>query len=242
MKDFIEIVIQTFLAFFAILYITRLLGRQQISQFTFYEYINGITFGSIAATLATDLDNRTWQHFVGLLLFGALTYSVSKATLKSRTLEKVLDGEPILVIQDGQILEKNLSRTRYNMDDLRLLLRQSNCFSPEDVEVGILEVNGLLSIIKKAEKRNVTLGDLNLDLKPETLPTEIVLDGQIIYENLKKRKLTGEQLMRELKKHNISRIDEVMYATVDSNGKFYIDKFKDNIRPGSDLSEDNKGI
>ncbi|AFS77680.1 hypothetical protein DUF421 [Gottschalkia acidurici 9a] len=242
MKSLIEITIQTLLAFFSILYITRILGRQQVSQLTVAEYINGITFGSIAANLATDLENHTWQHLLGVILFGALTYFVNKVALKKRSLSKVFQGEPVLVIQDGQILERNLKRLGYNVDDLMVLLRQQDCFSPDDVEFGLIEMNGSLSIIKVGEKRNVTLGDLNITPSDESIPTELIIGGQIIYENLKQRKLTGKQLMKELNKYKIDKVSEVMYATVDRSGKFYVDKFKDNIRPGSDLSENNKGI
>lgn len=240
MKLFLEVVIQTFLAFFSILFITRILGRQQVSQLTFYEYINGITFGSIAATLATDVNQKTWQHLIGLLLFGLLTGIVSYISLKNRTARKIVEGEPIIVIENGQLLEKNLSRTRYSIDDLNILLRQSDCFSPEDVEYGILEVNGTLSVIKRGDKRNVTLGDLQLPPKSETIPTEVIIGGQVIYENLRERKLRGNDLMTALKTFNVSRVEEVMYATVDENGKLYVDKYKDNINKNLDISEDTQ--
>lgn len=242
MKSFIEITIQTLLAFFSILYITRLLGRQQVSQLTVSEYINGITFGSIAANLATDLENKTWQHLLGVILFGLLTYLVNKAALKKRSLSKVLQGEPVLVIQNGQILEKNLKRLGYTVDDVMLLLRQSDCYTPDDVESAILEINGDLSVIKVGEKRNVTLGDLKLTPNEESIPTELIIGGQIIYENLREKKLTGKKLMQELKNFKVYRVSEVMYATVDDSGKFYVDKFKDNIKPASDISENNKGV
>ncbi|MGF7057605.1 YetF domain-containing protein [Brassicibacter mesophilus] len=242
MKLFIEVFVQTLLAFFSILYITRLLGRQQVSQLTFHEYINGITFGSIAATLATDVNQKTWQHLLGLILFGVLTFLVSLITLKKRSVRKVLEGEPILVIQNGQILENNMKRTRYNVDDLGLLLRQADCFTPDDVEYGILEMNGLLSVIKKGEKRNVTLGDLDLPPKPETIPTELIIGGQIIYENLRKREISGKDLINNLNMFGVNKVDEVMYATIDENGKMYVDKYDDKLKPNTDFSENNNGI
>jgi len=147
-----------------------------------------------------------------------------------------------LVIENGQILEKNLKRTRYSIDDLNIILRQSDCFSPDDVQYGILEVNGQLSVIKRGDKRNVTLGDLNLSPKKETLPTEIIIGGQIIYENLRKRELTGKDMMSNLRMIGIRRISEVMYATVDEVGKFYVDKYEDKLNPNTDMSEDNKRV
>jgi len=242
LKTFIEVIVQTFLAFFAILFITRLLGRQQVSQLTFHEYINGITFGSIAGALATDVEQRTWQHFVGLIIFGALTFLISYITMKSRTISKVLEGEPVVIIQEGKILEKNLKIIRYNMDELNELLREAGCFSPDDVEYGLLEANGKLSIIKKADKRTVTVGDLGLVTSPETIPTELIIGGQIIYDNLRKMKIDGKTLMNNLKKYGVNKVDEVMYATLDSNGNWYVDKFEDNLSEKLDMSEDNKRV
>ena len=242
MKNIIEITVQTLLAFFSVLYITRLLGRQQVSQLTVYEYINGITFGSIAANMATDIENNTVYHFIGVILFGILTYAVNKIAIKKRTLSKILQGEPVLVIQKGQILEKNLKTLGYSIDDLMMLLREEDCFTPKDVEYAVLELDGVLNIIKVADKREVTLGDLNLTPQDESIPTELIIGGSVIYENLKKRQLTGKDLMKQLKKLKIKSVSDVMYATVDVGGTFYVDKFDDKLDPGSDISENNEGV
>ncbi|PAB57831.1 YetF domain-containing protein [Anaeromicrobium sediminis] len=242
MKLYLEIIIQTFLAFFSILFITRLLGRQQVSQLAFHDYINGITFGSIAATLATDLENRTMQHFLGLILFGILTWLISSISLKNRSFRKVVEGEPVLIIQNGKILEKNLKRVRYNIDELNILLRQNDCLSPEDIEYGLLEANGKLSVFKKSDKNTVTLGDLNIISKVESIPTEIIIGGQIIYENLRKRKLSGKDLISKLKGNGVKRIEEVMYATIDEDGNMYVDKYEDKLQDKVDFSENNKDV
>ncbi|WP_130806206.1 DUF421 domain-containing protein [Senegalia massiliensis] len=242
MKLFVEVVVQTFLAFFTILFITRLLGRQQVAQLTFFEYINGITFGSIAATLATDVNQHTYQHFIGLLLFGVLTGLVSYISLKKRQFRKVIEGEPIIVIQEGQILENNLKRARYSIDELNLLLRDKDVFSIEDVEYGLLEINGKLNIIKKSDKETVTREDLGILSSTDSLFTEVIIGGQIIYENLRERKMTGKDLMKMIKPFGINRIDEIYYSAIDENNKIYIDKYDDKIKSQIDISEDNKKI
>lgn len=242
MKLFLEVVVQTFLAFFTILFITRLLGRQQVAQLTFFEYINGITFGSIAATLATDVNQHTYQHFIGLLLFGVLTGLVSYISLKKRQFRKVIEGEPIIVIQEGQILENNLKRARYSIDELNLLLRDKDVFSIEDVEFGLLEINGKLNVIKKSDKKTATREDLGISNSKDSLFTEIIIGGQIIYENLRERKMTGKDLMKMIKPFGINRIDEIYYSAIDENNKIYIDKYDDKIESQIDISENNKKI
>lgn len=238
MLSYIEVIIQTFLAFFSTLFIARLLGRKQVSQLTFYEYINGITFGSIAANLATDVDQRTMQHFIGLVLFGILTFAISFIAMKKRGFRKIIEGEPVLIIQDGQILEKNLKRLKYDSDEIIGLLRQKNCLSPEDVRYAILEINGQLSLFMKSEKRTIAMDDLKLKSEEYSIPTELIVDGEIIIENLKKRKLTEKSFLNKLKVKGIKNIKEVMYATIDDKGHLYVDKYDENLNKKIDFSEE----
>lgn len=234
----IEIIIQTLLAFFAILFITRILGRQQLSQLTIHEYINGITFGSIAATMATDVSQRTWQHLIGLFLFGFLTFLVSYVSMKSRKASKIIQGEPVLVIQDGKILEKNLQRFYYSIDDLTHLLRQKDVFDINAVKHGILETTGELSIIKIAAEANVKNADLNILSEQEDLPAEVIVTGNIIYENLQKRNLTVKWLLSQLNMMGIRNIKDVFYASLDKNNLLYIDQMDDHLPPHTDITEE----
>jgi len=214
----------------AILFITRILGRQQLSQLTMQEYVNGITFGSIAATLATDISQRTWQHLIGLFLFGALTYLVSYTTGKSLKLTRILEGQAELVIKDGHILEQNLKKFHYTLDELHHLLRKKDVFNINDVKYGILETTGEISVIKVSYKNNITLADLNMLGNQDSIKTEVVVTGNIIYENLVKKNLTAQWLIDQLKMYGISDIREVFYANLDDNNKLYVDKYTDNIK------------
>jgi len=229
MKLAIEVILQTILSFSAILFITRILGRQQLSQLTMQEYINGITLGSIAATLATDVNQRTWQHLIGLFLFGALTFLVSYITGKSLNLARIIQGEAVLVIKDGHILERNLKRFHYTIDELHHLLRKKDIFNIIDVKYGILETTGEISVIKVAHKNSVTLEDLNITGHEDNIKVEVIVTGSIIYENLVKRNLTAQWLIDQLKIYGISDIREVFYANLDNNNKLYVDNYKDNI-------------
>lgn len=237
MKMIWEVLVQTFISFFSTLLITRVLGRKQVAQLTLTEYINGITFGSIAATLATDLGQESWPHFVGLVLFGALTYLISYISLKSRKAPKLIYGEPILVVQDGKILEKNLSKFHYNVDDLTHLLRKKDVFNIGDVKYAILETTGEISVIKVAPKENVKIGDLNLVVDQEELNTEVIVTGHIIYENLKKRNLSVPWLLDQLKVMMTYDIQDIYYATIDKNNKLYIDYVRDQLQKPANITE-----
>ena len=119
---YFEVVYQTAIAFGTILLLTIILGKQQIAEMTYFEYINGITFGSMAASLAVDLDQKTWQHFIALVLFGLFTLGMSFLSVKSRRARKLLEGDPVIVIADGKIMEENLRKSRFNIGQIMQLL------------------------------------------------------------------------------------------------------------------------
>ena len=239
MKIVLEITLQTILAFFSILFYARIIGKKQIAELTFYDYINGITFGSVAANMASDINQRTWQHFVGLSLFAALTFLMQYISLKNRTAQKVIDGEPVVLIHQGKILEKNMTKTRFNLDDLLLELRQKNVFDIKDVDYGILEIDGKLSILLNANKKPLTPEDLNLPGRPESIVSEVIMDGQVIEANLRQHGLSREWLNNKLKENQINELNDVVFASYNPiDGSIYFDLRDDNLGKDTvDLSD-----
>ena len=229
--DVIEVIIQTFLAFFAILIYARILGKQQIGELTFFEYINGITFGSIAAVLATDIGpQRTLFHFIGLTLFAVLTYLAGYVSMRNRALRKVIAGEPTVVIHNGKILEDNMRKMEYNMDELMMQLRQKNVFDIADVEFAILEPAGTLSVNLKSQAKPVTRKDAQLPSDYEGMSVELVMDGQVVTQNLKQVGLDQQWLTDRLKERGIKKLEEVSLAVLASNGALYVDLVRDNLQ------------
>lgn len=239
MKIVLEITLQTILAFFSILFYARIIGKKQIAELTFYDYINGITFGSVAANMASDINQRTWQHFVGLSLFAALTFLMQYISLKNRTAQKVIDGEPVVLIHQGKILEKNMAKTRFNLDDLLLELRQKNVFDIKDVDYGILEIDGKLSVLLNANKKPLTPEDLNLPGRTESIVSEVIMDGQVIEANLRQHGLSREWLNNKLKEHQINELNDVVFASYNPiDGSLYFDLRDDNLGKDTvDLSD-----
>jgi uncharacterized membrane protein YcaP (DUF421 family) len=221
MLNLFQEIVQTSLAFLSILIFTRIIGKQQVSQLTFYDYINGVTFGSIAATIATDPRGNLWHHMMDLLIFAILTLLIGYVVLKNRPLRKMLEGEPTVVIHNGKILENNMRLMRYNLDDLSMQLRQKDIFNISDVEFAILESDGQLSIQPKSQKRMVTPADLNLKTGYEGISSELIMDGEIITQNLQQNQLTREWLIQELAGRGISDIKQVMFASLGTKYCFH---------------------
>ena len=122
LNEGLVVLVRSIIAFFSLLIFAKILGKQQISQLSFFDYVLGITIGSIAATLTTDLSSRAWPHFVGLLTWAVLGYIMEYITLKWRYASKYIDGEPTIVIMNGKIMENALRKMKYKVSDVMALL------------------------------------------------------------------------------------------------------------------------
>ncbi len=231
--------LQTVVSFLILLLLTRLLGKQQVSQLTFYEYLNGITFGSIAANMATDDLANAPDHLVGLVTYGILTLLVSWLALKNRKIRKALAGEPVIVIQDGNILEDNLRKMHMDLDELTMLLRAENIFDYKELELAIIEQSGALSVLKKPLYQEVTRQDLHVRAKSKGLAVEVIIDGQIVYENLRAMNLDGKWLVEQLRQRKIAKASQVCLATVNKQRQLQIDLYDDVIPDMMDISEED---
>lgn len=198
-----DVFIRSFLGFSFLLLLTRWMGKKQMAQLTYFDYVTGITIGSIAAAAAVERDVHLFDSLVGLTFWTLFTVLLNVVILRSRKVRKVLDGEPCLIVYNGQILEQNMQQMKYSIDDLLEELRQKDVFSISDVQFAILESSGMLSIQMKPEKQPLVRQDMNIFVPAQTLPVELIMDGQIIKQNLKQKHLTEAWLIGELTKRGI---------------------------------------
>lgn len=226
MNEGLVVVARSIIAFFTLLIFARTLGRQQISQLTFFDYVLGITIGSIAASLSVDLSSRAWPHWVGLLTWAAAVLLLQWISLKSREASKYLVSEPTVVIMDGLILEDALRSIRYTMTDILEQLRDKGIFDLNQVGFAVVETNGKVSVLLKPEYLPATPKDLNITPQANGLSTEVIYDGVIIEPNLVKAKLDRLWLFTELNRLGV-KVSDIFLAAVDNNKNLYIDKYKD---------------
>nr|WP_315988188.1 DUF421 domain-containing protein [Desulforamulus aquiferis] len=203
-----------------------------------FDYITGITIGSLTANMVVNLDIRAWNNWLGLSLFILFTIIMQYTTLKFRYLNKVIVGEPTVVINNGEILENNMRRMRFTVSDLTERLRQKNIFNISDVEFAILESSGKLSIQKKSQYQPLTPKDMGIPTEYKGVCTEVIQEGEILEVNLKQINLNKTWLLKELKeKHNIANIRDVFYAEVDTSGILYIDLYKEKSKSFTNPSD-----
>lgn len=229
MSPYTEIFLRALGAFVLILLVTRLIGKSQVNQLTVADFINAIVVGSIAGSLVVELGESAYYYAFGLAVFGLLTIAAEWVALKYRPARKLLEGEPTVVIHNGKILEDNMKKLLYNMDNLTMQLREQGIFDIGDVEFAVAEPNGSLSVLPKSHKRPVTPSDLNIPTKYEGISSEIIQDGKIIEQNLIQNNLTEEWLFKELEKQGVTSVSDVNFAALDTGGNLYVDLKQDKI-------------
>lgn len=237
MNEGLVVLVRSIIGFFSLLIFAKILGKQQISQLTFFDYALGITIGSIAATLTTDLSSRAWPHFVGLFVWAALGYLMQYITEKWRYAAKYIEGEPTIVIMNGKIMEDTLRKMKYTAADLMALLRNKDVFDLSQVDFAIIEPNGQLSVLKKPEYEPLTPKDMSIIKAPSGISTELIYDGVLIDQNLRQLNKTKKWLMDQLKMHEVKDISDVFLATLTPSGSLYIDKYDDHMVKITDIGD-----
>ncbi|WP_128102174.1 DUF421 domain-containing protein [Paenibacillus sp. DCT19] len=236
MEETWVVAVRSIIAFLTLMIYTRVLGKQQMGNLTYFDYINGITIGSIAGTFATDLSSKGWIHFVALTIFTIVTIIFQYITLKSRTITKLLDSDPTLVVQDGKILEHNLSKMRVKFDELTMMLRQKDVFDITTLSYAILEPDGSISVVLKPEHQPLTAKDMHLHPPKSRLMTELIIDGVLIKQNLEERHKDMKWLTAQLKKKKLT-IQDISFAAILPNDKLYIDLFEDHFTEKTDMGD-----
>ncbi|KOP82930.1 DUF421 domain-containing protein [Cytobacillus solani] len=229
MSDWSHIIVRSILFMIVLFFFTKILGKKQISEISFFEYISGITIGSIAGEVIMGLESNMAHGILAIFLFGSITYLVDFLSLKSNSFRDFVEGKSTIFIKDGKIMEDNLKKEKYSTDELGSLLRQKNVFNVADVEFAVLEPTGDLSVLLKRENRSLTAKDLNIKVPNEKAPQMIIRDGEIVYDALAAVGKSRKWLDLELEKLNVT-LDNVFYGQVDSYGELTVDLFDDKIQ------------
>lgn len=227
MPDFLLILIRSILSFVVLLALTRIMGKKQLSQLTFFDYVVGITIGSIAATMSVDKNVQISNGVVSLIIWGLFPILLGYFGLKSRKLIRLTDGRPSIVIKNGEVLEESMKKNQLAIDEIMMLLREKGVFKVDDVEIAILETNGELSIMKKSDLDPLTPRLLGMKVELEHAPSLLIVDGQILNKNLSTLGYSKQWLMKELEKQGIFSIGEVFLAQIDSKGNIFVDQYSD---------------
>lgn len=218
------IFIRALVLYAVVIIIMRIMGKRQIGQLQPFELAIAIMISELAAVPMQDLGIPLINGIIPILTLLIAQLTVSFINIKSVRARAIISGKPSILIENGKILEKQLRREMYTINDLLEQLRIKDIADISDIEFAILETNGQLSVITKSQKRPVTPSDLNIPTGYEGLSYDLILDGRLMEDNLRKAKLDTDWLYGELAKSGITRIKDVLFASLDTKGDLYLQK------------------
>ncbi|MGM1021830.1 MAG: DUF421 domain-containing protein [Bacillota bacterium] len=228
MPDWLHISLRTLLAIAVLFIMTKLLGKRQVSQLSFFEYITGITIGSLAAYISLEMDENWYLGVISLCVWVGVSLGIEFLQLKSKVARDFIDGKPRIIIKDGKILEDNLKKERLTTDELMEQLRKKDVFQASDVEFAVMESSGDINVLLTKENQSLTPKDLGIKVGPEQEPQVVIMDGNVLDEPLAKMGLNRGWLDTELETIGVA-IENVDLGQVDAYGQLYVDLFDDQI-------------
>ena len=210
-------------SFGALFLSAKLIGHKQIAQLDFFDYITGITIGSIAAEMATDLE-APWKSLTAMLIYGGVTVLLSVVSNRFPRTRKYLNGTPTILMDRGKLYRENLKKAKLDLSEFMVMCRQQGYFDLSNIQTAVFEYNGKLTILPVSSQRPATPNDLNLAPEQELLFTELIMDGRILEVNLKRMGLDLAWLTKQLEQSHIHSAEDVFLALCDRNLKFVLYK------------------
>ena len=201
--------------------VAKLIGRKQIAQLDFLDYVTGITIGSIAAEFATELE-EPWKPFIAMVLYGGVTFLLTIIANKCQKTRKYLNGTPTILMDHGRLYHENFKKAKLDLSEFMVMCRQQGYFDLTSIQTAVFEYNGRLTILPVSSRRPVTPADMNLAPQQELLFTELIMDGRILDDNLKRMGLDLTWLNHQLRERRVRSAKEVFLAVCDRNLNFVL--------------------
>lgn len=216
--EIFKVILTSVLSAASLFVIAKIMGHKQMSQLDFFDYITGITIGSIAAELATELE-EPWKPLIAMVVYGAITVALTLTTSKIPKMRKFINGTPTIIMNGGKIYRQNMKKAKMDLSEFMVMCRQEGYFNLNDISTAIFEYNGRLTILPKATKRPVNPNDMNIIPPPEAINTEVIMDGRILEDNLKRLGLDINWLNKELKCQGYKNAKQIFLGICDNNNE-----------------------
>lgn len=200
------------IVFIGLFILIRITGKKQLSEITYYDYISGVTIGAIAGATSIDEKISIFKGITVLAVWIIVPVIISYLNIKNLSSKRLTIGEPLILIKNGAVNDINLKKARYNIEDLLMQLRKKDVFNLSEVEFALLEIDGELSVLKKAPYNTLTPKDLNISTPYKGLTLNLIVNGRIIESNLVLAEKDRAWLKEQLHLKNVKDITDVIFA------------------------------
>lgn len=214
--DWLKILLVAPLSYVALLLITKLIGYRQISQLNIFDYVNGITIGSIAAEMATELE-EPHKPLLAMVVYGLLVLLTSVITSHSLKARRWLTGRTLVLLENGKLYRENLKKAKLDINEFLTQCRDSGYFDLNEIQLALLETTGKVSFLPKSQQRPATPQDMGVTVQQTLLQINVVLDGHVLADNLQYLGYDETWLDRQLKAQNTT-VGDCFLVTCDREG------------------------
>ena len=229
MSNFLNICFRTILVLIILFFITKMMGKKQISELNFFDYVVGITIGSIAADISLDIEKNMIAGIAALFIYGFISYIISFISIKSILARRFFIGVPTVLVEKGKIIESGLKKSKIDVNDLLMEARENGYFNLDEIDYALMEVNGNISFLPKEKEKPVTKKDMKIKCSNEGLTVNAIIDSKYMVNNMKAINKDTEWLDHELKVNGYDNYDNILLATIDNNYKVTI--YEKNVKP-----------
>ena len=206
--EIVKVILTSLLSVAALFIITKIMGHKQVAQLDFFDYVSGITIGSIGAELATELE-KPYNPLIALAIYGLASTVLNLIAHKIPRTRKYINGTPSILMNEGKLYRKNLKQAKLDLSEFMLLCREQGYFDLDDIQIAVFEHNGKLSILPKAERRPATPEELNVAAKATHIGVELVMDGRVMGENLTRVGRDVNWLTKQLKNQGYKDVKDI---------------------------------
>lgn len=229
MSNFLNICFRTILVLIILFFITKMMGKKQISELNFFDYVVGITIGSIAADISLDIEKNMIAGIAALFIYGFISYIISFVSIKSILARRFFIGVPTVLVEKSKIIESGLKKSKIDVNDLLMEARENGYFNLDEIDYALMEVNGNISFLPKEKEKPVTKRDMKIKCSNEGLTVNAIIDSKYMVNNMKAINKDKEWLDHELKVNGYDNYDNILLATIDNNYKVTI--YEKNVKP-----------
>ena len=213
----LKIILLSLGSIFVLFILTKIIGTREMSQLSMFDYINSITIGSIAAEMATSLEDNFLEPLIAMIVYTLVIVTIAFVANKSIEFRRIVNGKTLILLNNEELYKDNFKRAKLDICEFLTECRYQGYFNLSDIQTALLEPNGKISILPKVDTRPATPKDLNLAPEQENIVSNVILDGKIMYNNLKSIGKDEKWLNKKLKEQNIKTLKNIFLATCDND-------------------------
>lgn len=214
--DLLRVAVTSLVSLAALFLLTKLMGNKQVSQMNLFDYIIGITIGSIAAEMATELDTPE-NALLAMAVYAVAAVCISVLTNKSLAARRVMTGKPLVLMDGGVLYRENLKKAKMDLGEFLMFCRIGGFFDLNQIQTALLEHNGTVTFLPVEMQRPATPADLSMQPEQTLLQTPVILDGEALPGNLQRVGKDMTWLMGQIRRQGYKEPGEIFLAMADGN-------------------------